>query len=272
MTTTIIANYWALENETFVDKGQITLELYNDVYHPYIRILNKDKIIQSFTIDKNTKYEFNTENNNDILINSIYGFRFDKNSESAFKIFQEKLTYIINKNLECKFYSNNKLNFYGIMNEDNEWDGPVTEYYMNGNKKFVGEYEDNNKASGTFYNKENTLNVIINNISLDINNVKSVPNGYIKINNQHTILYEDYENKFTDLNIDSDTFVNDLCTIYFGKAYMEEFNYKIKVSKERDFINYQKLLAIEKEVKYLNQYITNKYTGIFGFIRWIFGC
>ena len=31
MTTTIIANYWALENETFVDKGQITLELYNDV-------------------------------------------------------------------------------------------------------------------------------------------------------------------------------------------------------------------------------------------------
>ena len=90
MTTTIIANYWALENETFVDKGQITLELYNDVYHPYIRILNKDKIIQSFTIDKNTKYEFNTENNNDILINSIYGFRFDKNSESAFKIFQEK--------------------------------------------------------------------------------------------------------------------------------------------------------------------------------------
>ena len=143
---------------------------------------------------------------------------------------------------------------------------------MNGNKKFVGEYEENNKISGTFYNKNNTLNVIINNISLDIDNDKSVPNGYIKINNQHTILYEDYESKFDNLDINSDTFVDELCTIYFGKAYMEEYNYKSKVSKERDYINYQKLLAIEKEVKYLNQYITNKYTGIFGFIRWILGC
>ena len=272
MTTIIIANYWGLEYETFIDKGQIRIELYNDTYHPCIRILDKDKIIQSFTIDKNTKYEFNTENNNDILINNIYGFRFDKNSESAFKILQEKLTYIINKNLVCKFYSNKKLNFYGIMNEDNEWDGPVTEYYMNGNKKFVGEYEENNKISGTFYNKNNTLNVIINNISLDIDNDISVPNGYIKINNQHTILYEDYESKLANLDINSDTFVDELCTIYFGKAYMEEYNYKSKVSKERDYINYQKLLAIEKEVKYLNQYITNKYTGIFGFIRWILGC
>lgn len=51
MTTIIIANYWALENETFIDKDQIILELYNDTYHQCIRILDKDKIIQSFTID-----------------------------------------------------------------------------------------------------------------------------------------------------------------------------------------------------------------------------
>lgn len=145
-----------------------------------------------------------------------------KIQNQPFKNLQEKLTYIINKNLVCKFYSNKKLNFYGIMNEDNEWDGPITEYYMNGNKKFVG--EENNKISGTFYNKNNTLNVIINNISLDIDNHTSVPNGYIKINNQHTILYEDYESKFANLDINSDTFVDELCTIYFGKAYMEEYN------------------------------------------------
>ena len=273
MSTTIIANYWALENNEFVDKGQITLELLDDVYHPYLRIIQNDNIIHGLTIDKATKYEFNNDHEHDILINEKYGLRFDKNSEAPFKIFKEKLESIIKKNLVCEFYStNNKLKFYGYKNEDNEWDGPVTEYYSNRNKKFVGEYEDNNKISGTFYNKENTLNIIINNISLDIDNNKSIPNGYIKINNQYTILYEDYETKISDLDIDSDTFVNDLCTIYFGKEYMEEFNYKIKVSKERDYINYQKLIAIETELNYLNQFITNKYTGFFGFIRWIFGC
>lgn len=273
MSTTIIANYWALENNEFVDKGQITLELLDDVYHPYLRIIQNDNIIHGLTIDKATKYEFNNDHEHDILINEKYGLRFDKNSEAPFKIFKEKLESIIKKNLVCEFYStNNKLKFYGYKNEDNEWDGPVTEYYSNRNKKFVGEYEDNNKISGTFYNKENTLNIIINNISLDIDNNKSIPNGYIKINNQYTILYEDYETKISDLDIDSDTFVNDLCTIYFGKEYMEEYNYKIKVSKERDYINYQKLIKMEKEFLKLNRYITNKYTGFFGFIRWIFGC
>ena len=124
--------------------------------------------------------------------------------------------------------------------------------------------EDNEYCCGTFYNKESTIQVVINNI------VNNEPNGYITINiNKENIyegLYEDINGSET-LDIESDNFVNELCENHFGYDFMKQLNFKSKTSNERDYMLWKELKELKQEI--INQ--NNKYTGLLGILRWIIG-
>ena len=275
MTTTIIAEFFEYKDGNWNNKGTSTVILNNNDYHPYIDINQDNKDTIRLPISDFTKFEYNyleTETKYDLIIengfnfSNKYGLRFDTNSSVSFDIFKNKLNLIINKKFTCIYYNDSKkLKMHGQYNED-QFNGNVTEYYNNRKNsiKFKGEMEDNEYCCGTFYNKESTIQVVINNI------VNNEPNGYITINiNKENIyegLYEDINGSET-LDIESDNFVNELCKNHFGYDFMKQLNFKSKSSNERDYMLWKELKELKQEI--INQ--NNKYTGLLGILRWIIG-
>lgn len=275
MTTTIIAEFFEQKNGNWDSKGSSTVILNNNEHHPYIEFKQTDETNIIIPISDFTKFEYNyleAETKYDLIIENgfdisdKYGLRFDSNSSVSFDIFKNKLNNIINKKFTCIYYDKSKkLKLHGQYNDDN-FNGNVTEYYNNRKNsiKFKGEMEDNEYCSGTFYNDDGSIKVTINNI------VNNEPNGYITINiNKEDIyegLYEDMNGSET-LDIQTDDFVNELCTNQYGYDFMKELNFKGNISSERDHMLWKEI--VELKLLIINQ--NNKYTGLFGIIRWIIG-
>lgn len=270
MSTTIIAEYWKSDNETFQNQGLHTIKLNEDKYQPFLEFILDNNLVFKIPINKDSEFKYTTEDNYDLLINNYYGLRFDKNSSSSFEIFKDKLNSIITKNLCCEYYpSSTKINYYGTKNSNGEWNGFLTEYYNNRKNsiKFKGEMEDNEFVSGIFKNKEETIIININNI------VDNIPNGYInvKINNQeYNILYDSIKN-YEIYDIKSIDFVNTICTQHFGLEFMQKLNFVNTSSSNRDYILLKEIKQLQEEINKINISLNNKYVGIIGLLKWIIG-
>lgn len=270
--TSFIAEYWKSNNNgIFESHGIFNIVINNSNYQPFINLFNnKKELFLKIPINKSLNYEFNKEDEYDLLIKKEIGFRFDKNSSVSFDIFKEELNKIINNQQTIKYYENtNKIQYFGDENKNKEWDGKVSEYYNNrkNSLKFQGEMEEGEYCNGIFYNSEGSISIEINNI------VDNIPNGYIIINidkNIYKLMYEDLENNEL-YDIKYFDFVNKLCTDHFGKDYMNKLNFLSTTSANRDLIVFDEIKKLHDEIKKLTEQINNKYIGIFGLIKWIIG-
>lgn len=271
--SSFIADYFKLNINTseFENEGTFTIKFDEKSYQPFLLFFNKEeKLVLKIPINKSINYDFTKEKEHDLLISNSIGLRFDKNSSVSFDIFKEKLDKLISNEQKIEYYENTqKIKFYGCQNENKEWDGKVSEYFNNRKNsiKFDGEMEDDEYASGTFYNKEGTIQVKINNI------VDNIPNGFITIfihENKYNVNYDSINN-FDNLRLEDDEFVNQLCKNHFGIDFMTKINFTNTISSNRDYILLQNIKLLQTKIDKIDEKLNQRYKGVFGIIKWILG-
>lgn len=247
-------------------------------------IINNLKLLINFTdnssdeihITKNNIYEIKYNDldyeleivyNNDKDLKNLY-IKFDKQSESAYKLFSENIKEF-NKIKGCLYYlsGNHKMEGEFTLDENTgrySANGNALVYYDTPDKSKYYEGEiDNEKfdGSGIFYNK-------IGNIILKVNNIDQnnpIGNGKLTLKTSNGLIY--YEKIFNfDLveeidfsNFDLDFFVEDNLRTIFDDInnydkYKDDFNIDIKIkdlmSKDNpNEIIYRKLFELELKME-----------------------
>ena len=158
---------------------------------------------------------------------------FDKSSSSAYFEFKKTFTEMANTKYETEYYPSGRVMYVGevLYKKKNELvtripNGVGTLYYdINDYKiKYMGEFESGlYDGVGTFYNQDNKITIIVNNISSGIPTQKGkLKINYIKKKATFDIVFNDIWSQLnqTDKNhkkilVSSDNFVNMLVKLFW---------------------------------------------------------
>jgi len=270
-STTYIINFYEYINTSWKIIGLKTLSLYNHRYHPYIIISDSDNILNMrIPISIDMDYQYNNNEDSDLTFNyknKMYGIRFDKHSKSSFNNFQKTFNTIKDKKFFTKYYDNGRIKITGEYSND-QYNGCITEYHNNNNNsiKFEGEMEDDEYVEGKFRN-------IDNNITLEALNITNgLINGYIKIvykndidNIENDYLWQDIQG-CDNINCDSSSFVDDVCSLVYGDEFIEEHKFKNFSTNNQLFRIYRYIEQINNKLEQIEQ----KNTGILGTVTNIY--
>lgn len=165
---------------------------------------------------------------------------FDSNSSSAYTDFKSQFQNLINTDRQTIYYDSGRIKYMGdVKNEDGDEiiNGEGTLYhdtFLN-KPKYIGEFEDNEfDGSGKFFNIDNNISLVANNISNGI----PVQTGKLIV---------DFRNRKEIIDIDFDKLWFDLD--------LSDKNEKRSLVKQVDFVNIIASSYLNTSEKSMNQLI-----------------
>jgi len=248
----------------------------NETYGPVLRLMSHDNIhdIDNFVyfekiINENLYCEF-IEGTDEYKVkigfskdDYRYGIKFDSKSSSAFNHFKKNIEDKTAMHTDAKYYSSGNLWMTGTF-LNNRCEGNGVEFYddVNTNIKYRGEFEKGvYDGAGTFYSKNELIEISINNIS------KGVPNGICRITvHRHIGKPLKRTFKYEDVKLTIETRDENFCTklayhlipnldnILFNSTTVDE---KVNIVNNKIDYALTKLNNIEKK------FINDKYDTLF---------
>jgi hypothetical protein len=197
-SSSYLVTLWKLKSNfiSFDDKyekiGEGKILLNTDTNVMEIQAIHNKKLNKLFDVNQSNIYiNENTDNPSsnveiELIMNNIpiFGIEFDKNSASAAKSFIDQFKHIQLNESKITHYESGRHHMIGQETNGN-FNGNVKEYHdCPGKYKYIGEMEDGEyDGEGTFYSKNNHLNVYCGNIS----GGKPLGKGVLMIGNIKTI-------------------------------------------------------------------------------------
>lgn len=189
---------------------------------------------------------------------------FDSNSSSAYTDFKSQFQNLINTEHQTIYYDSGRIKYIGdVKNEDdkNLINGEGIFYHDTffNKPKYIGEFEDNNfDGSGKFFNIDNNISLIANNISNGI----PVQTGKLIVDfrNRKEIINVDFDDLWLKLNIKNKNekraivklpdFVNMIASKYLNKneRSMNQLIFEDKTSSEQNMIVWTDIQKIKEDI------------------------
>ncbi len=189
---------------------------------------------------------------------------FDSNSSSAYNDFKSQFQNLINTEHQTIYYDSGRTKYIGdVKNEDGDdiINGEGTLYhdtFLN-KPKYVGEFEDNEfDGSGKFFNIDNNISLVANNISNGI----PVQTGKLIVDfrNRKEIISFDFDDLWLKLDIKNKNekrtvaklpdFVNMITSKYLNRneRSMDQLIFEDKTSSEQNIIVWSDIQKIKDDI------------------------